>query len=159
MSDQNLLDDKGAFPEKPKVYTGELAGLAWKLEQAEDNIKIARKILYALAGLIILGSLLSMAMSKSFSLFVFIPALVIASFYGVCGYISQQRPVLGLGLALGAYLVYVLIMGLLIPLSLAQGVIWKIVIILSLSFGIYNAVKGTRLKREIQKAEAEMRRE
>ena len=67
---------------------------------------------------------------------------------GVCGYLSSKKPILFLSLALVLMLGYYTLLYAINPEFLFKGILWKIVIIAFLVYGIWNANEARMLKKK-----------
>ena len=148
MKNQQILDDES---NEKKVYKGKLAGIAWKIEQAEEKIKQGRVILYVLSGFIFLSSIVMLV--RGISLEFLIPNIVLIGVYVWCGYNTIKRPVISFIIALSFYLGILLFNYIVSPTSWFQGIIWKSVIIIALITGLYYGYKGEKLRKQLEKIE------
>ncbi len=129
--------------------SSKIAGLSWKLEQAESNIKIIRILLYGLAGLIFLGSMFTMFLVKNFSIKFILTILGFTGFYLFCGYMTKRRPLLAMLLALGSYIAFLLYPTTGISSPSTTGMVMKAVVFLVFAVGIYFAFNAEKLKKQI----------
>ena len=153
ITNEILLDQKNSrrFEDlKPSDLTGPLAGKAWKLEQARERIKWAQYLLIALAGINILTLMLKV-ISGPISPTALIFTLLYISVLIAGAIKAKSSPVQAIGAAFSFYIILQLLssMG---GVPLAQGIVWKLVIIAFLSIGLFNAIQAVKIKKEIMQS-------
>lgn len=122
--------------------------IQWDLEFAQRQISRARIILYLLIGFQLLG--LVVAISAGMYGYVEIGIqIALACIFGVSAYLSLEFPFSAFLGALSLYLVLVFLASLINPFFLLQGILWKLVVVLFLSIGIYYGYERRRLLEEL----------
>ncbi len=139
-----------------KLYKGRLAGLAWKLEEADKRIRQARTVIFIIVGLMLLQGMYEITTFPQQRVFIAIFYGGIIILYLFCGFFTLRYPIPSLGTALGIYL---LILGLMLWAgginALANGFIWKVVIVSFLSLGLFNAISAVSMRRKFEIIELE----
>ena len=150
MANNQILDDQNTFPPEKKRYRGKLAGLAWKVEQAESRIKIAGKFLYLLAAFNLIP-IIPDIFNKSFDVFIVLPTLIIVIVFIGCAFLSKKNPVLAFALALVFYWALLVLEYMIMPESFFRGSLWKFIFSIALLIGLFNAIHGINLKKKLEK--------
>lgn len=126
-----------------------LATMKQKHDKQQSNkvVNRARVVLFLVAGLYaFVGVYEAFFMYGAHILFGIIDWIVAAIFIGLAIF-SYKKAFLALVLGLGVYLGLIILLAVLNPLTLVQGIIWKIVIVTLLVLGIKEA-KSSESKKE-----------
>jgi len=150
MANHQILDDQSSFSPEKKRYRGKLAGLAWKVEQAEGRIKIASKFLYLMAAFNLVP-LIPYLTSNGFDMYVVVSSLIIVLAFIGCGFLSRKKPVLAFVVALIFYWGLLLLEYIIAPQSFFQGYLWKAVFSAALIIGLFNGIHGISLKKKLER--------
>lgn len=119
----------------------------WQVKQAEDYIKVAEWMLYGLAGINFAYLLLNLDLMKGLDLWI---SIAFSLIYILAAIGTRYKPLLSIG---GAFLLYLLVHILsyfVNPDTLLSGLLWKIIIIIFFSAGIFNAFKINKIKNSIK---------
>lgn len=129
-------------------FKGKNAGLAWKLEQAGVNIKIARYILYFLGVIMCFPVLYTYFFIKS-DLIMAVIGLLLALPFLLGGFYIKKYPILAISIPLLLYCVYIAI--LFLGLGARIGA-WDIALAVIMGIGLYNAVKASKIRKQLTEA-------
>lgn len=144
----DLLDENINDLKEKKPYTGKSAGIAWKIEQAEEKIKRGRNVLYFIGGILALWGIVYLFTSIDFTLPII--NLALAAVYFVCAYFSQKKPILAFSISLALYLSLHGLNYLLDPSTLMQGIIIKLFFTTALTLALFSGIQGHRLRKKLE---------
>ena len=132
-------------------FKGKNAGLAWKLEQAKDQINRARWILAAIAGFQLIGLITVLTSNIPVSGLVKGAYIVIIAGFLIAALITPKFPVITLGVSFLFYLLYALL-STAVAISTTggpRGVVWLVVILAFLGVGLYYAISSQKIKKQL----------
>lgn len=110
------------------------------------QIKRGRLILWALAGLTVIGIIIGSIFNPYDATLadILIEGLVLFGVYTGAALFFNRNPLVAMSVSLGIYLLFVFLSALSVPESLARGIIFKIIIIAGLGSGIYASIEAKR---------------
>ena len=121
-----------------------------ELQSAETEIKKARNAIIAIAVLIIIGNLIVMASSNSFTTLGIIIMLGIAAVFTGLAFLTKKQPltaiIIALVLFIGLWVSDIVLAGI---ENLYQGIVVKVIILYFLIKGIKHAREAERIRKEI----------
>ncbi len=133
--------------EKEKaIFIGRQISNKSKIGDAKESQEKAQRILYIIGGFQIINGILVYFNTKSIVDVTFYITLGIL--LGVFGYFSSKKPILFLSLALILILSYYGLLYLINPEFILRGILWKVVIIGFLCYGIWNSMEAQQLKKK-----------
>ena len=144
MNDNQPLDQHLQADETKKSV------LKWKVIQAEENIRFAQGTIYFLVIVTFFSIFRSWGTLEDVDLYFEIGLL---SIYLICAVVAYKYPVIGLAVALGVFLLIQVLIYTIAPSLFFQGMILRGVMLMGLSIGLYNAIKGYRIKKELDSYE------
>ena len=133
--------------EKEKsIFIGRQISNKSKISSAEEHQGKVSRILYLVGAFQLLNAYISYSKNYGFenTMFYVILGLLLVVF----GYFSTKKPLLFITLALGLILGYYTILYINNPEFLLRGILWKIVIISFLIYGIVQSLQEQKLKKE-----------
>lgn len=132
--------------EKEKaVFIGRQIVNKSKIENAKTSQNKVRLILYVIGAFKLLNAFL--AYNQGLTLTDCLFYIVLGLLFIVFGYLSPKKPLIFISLALILLLGYYLLIYLISPEYLFQGIIWKFVSIAFLVYGIINSLEERQLKK------------
>lgn len=117
------------------------------LEEANKKIASAGKALYWVAGLTLVAGLAYFFILKVVA--VLIVNIILAGIYLGLGFWSKSKPLAAIISGLSLYVLTYILNGIVDPITLAQGIIIKIVMVGLLIKGIKSALEAEKLKKEL----------
>lgn len=133
--------------EKEKaIWIGRQTMRKSKIDNSAQMIHKTRIILYVVAGFQVLDGLLAYFMFNS--VIDLILHLVIAGMLATFSYLSPKKPILFVSLALGVIVCYYLLLYLANPMFFFNGILWKCIIMMALSYTLYDAIESHQLKKK-----------
>ncbi|WP_203257528.1 hypothetical protein [Hyunsoonleella ulvae] len=128
------------------IFIGRQISNKSKIGDAKESQEKAQRILYIIAGFQILNAILIYFKTKS----VFDTSfyIILGLLLGVLGYFSSKKPILFLSLALIVILSYYGLLYFINPELVLRGILWKIIIVSFLVYGIWNSMEANKLKKE-----------
>ena len=122
-----------------------------ELQSAENNLKKTRNAIFAIAALILVGNLIMMAVSDTFTTPGLIIALLIAGVFVGLAFMTKKQPlgsvIIALVLFTGLWVMDIVVLG---PEYIIKGIIVKAIIIYFLVTGIKHARETERLRKEMK---------
>lgn len=122
-----------------------------ELQAAENNLKKARNAIFVIAALILIGNLLVMAMSDTFTTLGLAIALVIAGIFVGLGFMTKKQPlgsvIVALVLFVALWVVDIVELG---TDYIYKGIVVKGIIVYFLVTGIKYARETERLRKEMK---------
>jgi len=122
-----------------------------ELQSAENNLKKARNAIFAIAGLLLISSLIMMAVSDSFTTVGVIIALLAAGVFVGLGFMTKKQPlgsvIVALILFVALWVIDIVVLG---PEYIIRGIIVKAIIIYFLVSGVRYARETERLRKEMK---------
>ena len=122
-----------------------------ELQAAENNLKKARNAIFVIAGLFLVGTLVQMGISDTFTTLGLVIALVGAGIFLALGFMTKKQPlgsvVTALILFVGLWVMDIVLVG---PEYIVKGIIVKAIIVYFLVTGIKYARETERLRKEIR---------
>ncbi|WP_420571102.1 hypothetical protein [Kordia sp.] len=128
------------------IFIGQQTLNKSKVVSSEKVISRTQTILYIVAGFKVLNAVLAYLNFKSVIDAVFF--VVIALILAVFSYLLPKKPVLFISLALGVILCYYLLLFLVSPMLLFNGILWKCCILMALFYALYTVVESQKLKKK-----------
>lgn len=128
------------------IFIGQQTLNKSKVVSSEAVISRTQIILYVVAGFQVLNAALVYLNFKSIAdvIFYTIIALVIAVF----SYLLPKKPVLFILLSLSLIICYYILLFLINPILLYNGILWKCIIIMVLFYALYTVVESQKLKKK-----------
>ena len=120
--------------------------LKWKAIQAEGNIKFAQGTLYVIICLSLFTIYRSWDYLTTMDLYLEGGLLLI---YLICAIAAYRYPVIALAVALSVFLLLEILTFIAAPSMIFNGIIWRGVMLMGLSIGLFNAIKGNRIQKEL----------
>lgn len=154
----DLLDEnesKQPLHTNKKMYRGKYAGVALKLERAEQQMNRARIALFVLAALVALGGLLQLNQVAEVGPLEAILSFSLAIVFGLAGFFAKKHPSVSIGVALALYLALQILATIEDSSFLFRGLFWKILIITVLGMGFASALVFRKYKAELEQADLE----
>ena len=112
----------------------------FELKKYQKHVSNARTALFVIAGLMVLGGVISTMMQpKELLLDIWIEVLIMAGTFVVLAMIAETKPYHSLFAGLIIYVLYIVLYFLIDPATLSRGIILKIINISYLIKGIINA--------------------
>jgi len=112
----------------------------FELKKYQKHVSNARTALFVIAGLMVLGGVISTMMQpKELLLDIWIEVLIMAGTFVVLAMIAEKKPYHSLFAGLIIYVLYIVLYFLIDPATLSRGIILKIINISYLIKGIINA--------------------
>lgn len=150
MSDE-ILDDapeyrRGLSPEEEERKEE----LRDELDFALRQINRARLVLYLLIVFQLLGVIVSVSAGMYSPVEIAVQVSLVLVF-GVAAYLSVEYPLPAFAGSLSIYLLLVFLASLINPFFLLRGILWKLVVVLFLTVGIYYSFERKRLLRELER--------
>lgn len=124
--------------------------LKWKAIQADENIKFAQGTIYFLIVVTLFSIFRNWEILTDVDLYFEIGLLAI---YLTCAIVAYKYPVIGLAIAFGVFILIQVLIYMMAPSLFFQGMILRGVMLMGLSIGLYNAIKGHRIKKELARYE------
>ena len=122
-----------------------------ELQSAENNLKKARNAIFAIAALILIGNLILMAASDTFTTVGLVIALLAAGVFVGLAFMTKKQPlgsvITALILFVGLWVLDIVMLG---PEFIYKGIIVKAIIIYFLVTGIKYAKETERLRKEMK---------
>lgn len=143
MNENNPLDQHLAQENATKRSV-----LKWKAIQAEEQIEFAQKTLFIIVLLNAIGLFLSWGKGNPVESYLNIGITII---YLICGIFAKKYPILCMSIASVIFLIPNLLLLFFAPQFFTQGILWKGVLFLALSIGLYNAVKRLSCQERIRR--------
>lgn len=135
-----------AGTEKEKaIFIGQQIANKSKIGDAQESQSKTQKILYFTGAFQLFNAFRAYNGNLETSDIVFF--IILGSLFIVFGFLSSKKPILFISLALGLILCYYALLYFINPQLIFQGIVWKIVIIAFLIYGIYSAFEEKRLKK------------
>ncbi|MEW4922180.1 hypothetical protein [Algibacter sp. 2305UL17-15] len=128
------------------IFIGRQISNKAKIGDAKESQAKAKKILYVIGALQLANAFLVYGQTKSFDDAIFY--FVLAVLFGVFAYLSPKKPILFLSLALALLLGYYAFLYFIDPELIFRGILWKIVFVSFLVYGIWNANEERELKKK-----------
>jgi hypothetical protein len=123
-----------------------------ELESLENRIRKARNAIYAVAILNIIGSLIFMGASDSFSTEGLVIVFLVSGIFFGLGFYTKKQPlaaiIIALVLYIGLWILDIIVAG---PEMLYKGILVKAIIIYFLVTGIKHAREAEQIKKEMNK--------
>ena len=116
------------------------------VEESIGRLKNARLILFGVAAFYIIGPFTPLMNSAS-SIALTITVILGFIFVGF-GLLTYKMPVMALSIPLGLIIFYYLILLLIAPMLLFSGILWKMIIIMGLGYGLISVRKSNRILKE-----------
>ena len=121
-------------------------------ERYDKHVKNARTALYVVAGLIVLGGLITTVLQPNEMLLdIWIEVVIVAGIFFVLAVWSNMKPYAALLTGLIIYILYQLLYLIIDPANIVRGIIVKIIIVVYLIRGISNAREAERFKETLKK--------
>lgn len=117
---------------------------AQKVKDAPKVIKNARTLLYVVAGITFLHSIIMYFGNATTDIFISNGILCLT--YLVLGFWSQKKPLIALILGLMVYGTVIVINALVEPESMYKGIILKVIVVIFLIRGIHSAIELRRIR-------------
>jgi uncharacterized membrane protein len=145
MAEETNAPEKNNEPES--VVADYLQGYQQlELNAAESNLRKARNAIFAIAALLLIGDLISMAGSDGFQMEVLLFSLVVSGIFVALGFLTKKQPmtaiIIALILFLGLWIFTIIVIG---PEQIYRGII-----VYFLVTGIKHAKEAERLRKEIK---------
>ncbi len=122
-----------------------------ELQSAENNLKKARNAIFVIAALLLIGNLIVMGASDSFTAIGLIIAFLATGVFVGLGFMTKKQPlgsvVVALILFATLWLIDIIVLG---PEYILKGIIVKAIIIYFLATGIKYARETERLRKEMR---------
>ena len=128
------------------IFIGKQISNKSKIGDAKKSQVKAQRILYIIGGFQIINGVLVYLNTRNITDVVFY--IILGLLLGVFGYFSSKKPILFLSLALILILSYYGLLYIIDPEFILRGILWKIVIIAFLVYGIWNSMEAQKLKKE-----------
>lgn len=128
------------------IFIGRQISNKSKIGDAKVSQVKAQRILYIIGAFQLLNAILTYYNTKSATDAVFY--IILGLLLGAFGYFSSKKPILFLSLALTLILCYYMLLYLINPELLFRGILWKMVIISFLGYGIWNSLEAQQLKKK-----------
>ncbi len=133
--------------EKEKaVFIGRQISNRSKIDDAKTSQNKVRIILYIIGGFQLLNALIGILNGYDASSYLFF--LILGSIFIVFGYLSPKKPLVFISLALILLLGYYAFLYSISPRYLTQGLIWKIVSVSFLAYGLVKSLEERQLKKQ-----------
>lgn len=148
----NQFCDRCEFPfeasEKEKsIHIGKFISNKGIIVDSDDSLAKSQNLLYLAAGFYILGIIINFSVIKQ-DLFSLIFSVVVIFIIALCGFLLKKAPLIFLCIPLALLFFIYTINYLSNPRTLAQGIIFKILILGSLIYSIYNYKLSERFKKK-----------
>jgi fatty acid desaturase len=128
------------------IFIGRQIANTSKLGDAKESQAKAQRILYIIGAFQLLNALLTYFRGYELDTVIFYTILGVALV--VFGFFSGKKPLLFLTLSLVTILGYYVLLYFINPNLVFQGILWKIVIIAFLVYGIWHTVQAIQLKKK-----------
>lgn len=150
----NILDEDLRETELPEVDTHKISQIAFKLQEAERQIRRSRNVLFGIAGFVIILGIIGSYMSNSFlgGLDILLSDLAVAVILMTCAVLTIRYAIAAFSVALVAYVLFELFSAAAVPQSLISGIIWKLSFVIFICGGLYNSISAYILRRELNEA-------
>ena len=136
-----------AGTEKEKaIFIGQQTLRKSKVDSSKKMVGKTRIILYIVAGFQLLDAILFYTLYDNFVDAIL--HLIIAAFLATFSYLSPKKPILFISLSLGVMLSYYLLLFLVDPMFLYQGILWKFAIVMALLYTLYDAIESHNIKKK-----------
>lgn len=150
MSEETSQPEKNNEPEN--VVADYLHGYQQlELSAAETNLRKARNAIFAIAGLLLLGDLISMAGAGGFQIEIFLISLAVSGVFVGLGFLTKKQPmtaiITALILFIGLWVFAIVALG---PEQIYRGILVRGIITYFLIKGIKHAREAERLRKEMQ---------
>ena len=150
MTEQTNVPEKNNEPES--VVADYLQGYQQlELNAAENNLRKARNAIFAIAVLLLIGDLISMAGSGGFQMEIFLFSLAVSGVFVGLGFLTKKQPmtaiIIALILFLGLWIFTIIVIG---PEQIYKGILVRGIIVYFLVTGIKHAREAERLRKEIK---------
>lgn len=143
--------DESFNDEMKKNYPGKLAGVAYRLNLAEEKVNQSRYFLYFLIGLTVLNLFL-LTLNTGWMLSAgHIIYLVLLMIFITASYVSTKKTSFGLILALMAYTIFHLILLILFKIPFFESIIGKLITYFFLFSGLFYSFQSNKLKKELER--------
>jgi len=141
-----------AFPfagtEKEKsIFIGQQILKKGKVSDTKDGIKRARLILWIIGGLNIVSPFFIYNTHSTGAIFIIVGIILGLIFIGL-GFLTYKKPFISILISLILLLLFYTIDGLANPSILFQGIIWKIVFLSGLIYGLVSIIQAEKIKKE-----------
>lgn len=144
-TDKQILDDDFNLPDENNL---DYKLAKFEIEDAEERVKNAAKILYFLGGFSFLGALIVWNLQIVAAGLSAIIGFILGCVYIGLGVLSLKKPLIAMSSALIFYLLIQTIMIAANPSRLSSFIIIKIAIVLFLSLGLYNAIQVNKIRKK-----------
>lgn len=128
--------EKGNEQDVAKFYARRVMAKNKNID-AEEKINSARNTLFVMAGVVMLYGFYHFFVNADSA--TLIVNFIVCCIYILLGFWTKEKPMIALLLGLLLYVTMIIISGILEPISLVKGILWKIIIIGYLGKGIYSA--------------------
>ena len=122
-----------------------------ELQSSENNLRKTRNAIFVIAALILIGNLIMMGVSDSFTTVGLIIALLIAGVFVGLAFMTKKQPlgsvIIALILFVALWVLDIVVVG---PEYIIKGIVVKAIIIYFLITGIKHARETERLKKEMK---------
>ena len=122
-----------------------------ELQSAENNLKKTRNAIFVIAALVLIGNLIMMAVSDTFTTLGLVIALLIAGVFIGLAFMTKKQPlgsvIIALVLFVALWVMDIVVLG---PEYIIKGIIVKAIIVYFLITGIKHARETERLRKEMK---------
>lgn len=136
---------KGTDKEK-SVFVARQIMQKGDVEDSVERLKKARIILFIIGAFNIIVPFIPIF--KIDSDIAIVLSIVVGFLFVILGILSFKHPIMSLSISLGAVIFYYLLIFVTNPILIFKGLIWKVVTVLILGYGLYSAAKASKIIRE-----------
>ncbi|MCD4724127.1 MAG: zinc-ribbon domain-containing protein [Bacteroidales bacterium] len=143
---------KCGFPftgtEKEKsIFIGQQILKKGNVSDTKDRIKRARIILWIIGGLNILSPFLIYNNNPLQGIYI-ITGIIIGLIFIGFGFFTYKKPLISILIPLILLLLFYIIGAIAEPISLIQGIIWKVIFVSGLIYGLISIIKAEKIRKE-----------
>lgn len=121
-----------------------------ELQSAENQLRKTRNAIFAIAALLFIGDLITMATSDQFDLTTLITSLVIAAIFIGLAFLTKKKPLTAILIALVLFIaLWVLTIVVIGPEQIYRGILVRGIIIYFLITGIKHAREAERIRKQM----------
>ncbi len=140
----------GTELEMKNFYIG-TAKKKFMIRDSMKKVNRAKYILFALAGLNFLVSLYYLFYTFENAVLAFGIQLFVALVYLGLGLWCIKKPLLGIIVGLSFYLFIIALMAVIDPMTIIQGILWKVLIVMAFIYGIQSVKEAEKMEAELEK--------
>lgn len=129
-------------------FIGQLILKKSTISEASTKIKRARIALWVIGGYFILSSIISILMVNNFPIAFILPNILFGILFIGFGFLTFRLPVISIIIPSVLLLAYWVLMAVLDTNAIIRGILFKIVIIMTMGYALVSAIQSQKLKKE-----------